>query len=93
MLGSQIAEAEEYKRCRQVEQALTKGQLKVLRAFAEGKTPKEVAGSLVISPSTVSTHLTSIFHQYRIAWNLPESYSLDYHFLREKFARYFHQDE
>ncbi len=93
MLRSQIAEAEEHKRCRQVEQAITKGQLKVLRAFAEGKTSKEVADMLCVSPSTVSTHLTTIFRQCRIAWNLPESYSLDYHFLREKFARYFYQDE
>ncbi len=92
-LRSQVKEAEDYKRCRHVEQALTKAQQNVLRAFAGGKLPREVASELFISSSTVSTHLSRIFDQCRVAWDLPESYGLTYHFLREHFGRYFGYDE
>ena len=93
MLRSQVREAEDYKRCRRVEQSITKAQHKVLRAFADGKTPKEVAEHLYVSPSTVSTHLSVIFDECRSAWGYPDKHALDYHFLREKFAWYFLRDE
>ena len=88
-----MAQAEEHKRCKQVARTITKGQLKVLHVFAGGKTPDEVAGTLVISPSTVSSHLSKIFDECRTAWNLPPKPRLDYHFLREHFAGFFSYDE
>lgn len=92
-LSAQVTQAEEHKRCKQVARTITKGQLKVLHVFAEGKTPDEVAGTLVISPSTVSSHLSKIFDECRTAWNLPPKPRLDYHFLRERFAGFFSYDE
>ncbi len=84
---AQIA-AEERARCQQVDRELTKRQRDVLRAFAAGLNPQEVADNLVISLSTVSTHTGKIFEVCRIAWELPD-YGLTYHFLRERFANYF----
>jgi len=92
-LSAQVAHAEEYKRCKQVVQAITKSQLKVLQVFVEGKTPNEVADSLIISPSTISSHLSKIFDECRTAWDLPSKQRLDYHFLREHFASFFSYDE
>ena len=91
ILHSQVAQidAQEEKRRKQVKQAVTKAQLKVLRVFAQGLNPQQVAQELSISPSTVSTHTTKIFQECRIAWELPESQPLNYYFLREKFERYF----
>ncbi len=85
---------QERRRCEQVEQALGhKRPLDILRAFAKGINPQEVADTLSISLSTVSTHTSKIFAECRIAWNLPENYGLTYHFLREHFGRYFGYDE
>lgn len=92
-LRSQVMEAEDYKRCRQVERAISKAQQNVLRAFAGGKTSKEVAALLCVSSSTVSTHLSVIFDECRSAWGYPDKHPLNYHFLREKFAWYFQRDE
>jgi len=91
ILRSQVAQidAQEKKRCKQVEQALTKAPLKVLRAFAKGMNPQQVADALYISPSTVSTHTSKIFQECRIAWEMPENQPLNYYFLREKFDNYF----
>src|SRR5258708_2177356 len=91
VVRSQIAEidAQEHRRRKQVKLALTKGQLKVLQAFAEGMNPAQVANALSISPSTVSTHTTKIFVACRNAWNMPEGQPLNYYFLRDKFEKYF----
>lgn len=91
ILRSQVAQldAQHKRRCKQVEQALTKAQFKVLRTFAKGMNPQQVAQKLSISPSTVSTHTSKIFQECRIAWEMPESQPLNYYFLREKFERYF----
>lgn len=95
VLRSQLVEmeAQHYAHCKQVEQALTKSQLKILRALARGMSPQEVANAFDISPSTVSTHTTRIYEECRIAWSLPSSQSLNYYFLRDKFERYFSPDE
>lgn len=86
-------EAERRARCKRVEQALTKRQRDVLRAFAASMNPQEVADDLVITPSTVSTHLGKIFEACRDSWELPEGYTLTYHFLHERFASYFASGE
>ncbi len=89
---SQI-EVEERARCHQVERALTRRQREVLRAFAKGMSPEQVANTLHIEPSTVSTHTYKIFGECRIAWNRPYDAPLTYHFLFERFSRYFDADE
>ncbi len=76
-------------RCRAVLERLSERQADVLRAFAAGLAPAEVADRLVISPKTVDTHKTAILAERRIAWALPEAERLGYHWLREKFGRYF----
>ena len=81
---------QERRRCERVEQALNhRRPLDILQAFAKGMNPQEVADTFSITLSTVSTHSSKIFAECRIAWDLPESYALTYHFLREHFGRYF----
>jgi len=85
---------QEHRRCQQVEQALDhKRPLDILKAFAKGMNPQEVADTLCIALSTVSTHTSKIFVECRIAWDLSETYALTYHFLREHFGKYFGDDE
>jgi len=78
-------------RCRAVVEQLTPRQLDVLRAFAAGQSPQEVAEALCISLKTVDTHKTTILGECRNAWNLPEGAWLDYHFLREKFGPFLNE--
>ena len=42
-----------------------------------------------ITLGTVDAHKTVILDHCRNAWELPEGMRLSYHFLREKFGRYF----
>lgn len=73
-------------RCRQVWENLTHRQREVLRLLASGKTPKEVAQTLHITPATVNSHKTVILAETRIAWGIPEGEWLDYRFLQDKFG-------
>jgi CRISPR-associated protein Csx14 len=75
--------------CRAVVEQLTSRQLDVLRAFAAGRRPQEVAETLCVTVKTVHAHKTIILSECRNAWELPEGTRLDYYFLREKFGRYF----
>jgi CRISPR-associated protein Csx14 len=85
---------QERRRCQHVEQALAhKRPLDILKAFAKGMSPQEVASTLFISLSTVSTHTSKIFNECRTAWDLPENHPLTYHFLREHFGMYFGYNE
>jgi len=76
-------------RCRAVVEQLTPRQLDVLRTFASGQTPQEAAETLCVTVKTVHAHKTVILSECRNAWEFPEDARLDYHFLREKFGRYF----
>lgn len=82
---------DERRRCRQVWSKLTERQRDVLRAFAEGNLPQDVAEKLFISIKTVDTHKTAILAECKSAWNLPDTSRLTYHFLREKFRIFFEQ--
>lgn len=84
--------AQEHARCAEVASQITGAQLKVLRAFARGLRPQQVADELCIAPVTVHTHKTVLLSRCRIAWNIPENERLDYHFLTAKFSSYFAQD-
>ncbi|MEZ4710100.1 MAG: CRISPR-associated ring nuclease [Caldilineaceae bacterium] len=72
--------------CQQVYNRLTERQRDVLRAFAQGQSPQDVAEALHITMATVNSHKTAILDECRIAWSIPETEWLDYHFLRQKFA-------
>jgi CRISPR-associated protein Csx14 len=85
----QMMDAGEQQRCRQVADALTQRQLEVLRALATGGSPQDVAEALGISIKTVNTHKTTILAECRVAWGLPDDQWLTYHFLRERFRRFF----
>ncbi|WP_298819070.1 CRISPR-associated ring nuclease [Chloroflexus sp.] len=76
-------------RCRQVWDRLTGRQRDVLRAFAKGLRPDQVADHLCISLSTVNSHKTVILNECRIAWGLTES--VDYRFVREHFSVFIEQ--
>lgn len=85
---------QEHGRCQCVAQTLAhKRPLDILQAFAKGMSPQEVASTLYISLSTVSTHTSKIFIECRTAWDLPENHPLTYHFLREHFGKYFGYNE
>jgi len=76
-------------RCQTAVAQLTPRQADVLRAFADGQSPQEVAETLCVTVKTVHAHKTVILGECRNAWEFPEDARLDYHFLREKFGRYF----
>ncbi len=85
-LGRVVVSSEmERQRCEAVWRALTEREREVLRCFAGGLTPQEVAEELVISLSTVNTHKTRILATCRQVWTLGEHERLTYHFLREHF--------
>lgn len=83
----QLLDAADRTRCQAVMDALTDRQQEVLRAFAAGLTPQQVAERLYISIKTVDTHKTAILAECRNVWNLPEDTRLDYRFIAEKFER------
>lgn len=76
-------------RCQAVIERLTPRQLETLRALAAGKSPQEAAEALCVTVKTIHAHKTVILQECRNAWELPPDARLDYHFLREKFGRYF----
>ncbi|WP_299758165.1 CRISPR-associated ring nuclease [uncultured Chloroflexus sp.] len=75
-------------RCRQVWERLSPRQRDVLRAFARGSRPDQVADALSISLSTVNTHKTAILAECRAAWELADDEPRDYRFIREHFAAF-----
>lgn len=86
-------DAQEHARCAEVVGKATPAQLKVLRAFALGLRPQQVADELCIAPVTVNTHKTVLLSECHNAWNIPREERLDYHFLTAKFASYFSPEE
>jgi CRISPR-associated protein Csx14 len=80
-------------RCDQVVAHLTPRQADVLRAFAAGLGPQEVAERLNISLKTVDTHKTAVLGECRVAWALPEDSRLDYRFLRDKFGPFLNESQ
>src|SRR5260370_13793338 len=88
-LQKRTMDALERAHCAQVVQQATGRQLDVLRAFAKGLSPQEVANQLCLSIKTVDTHKTVLLGLCRNAWNKGPNESLDYHFLQQAFANYF----
>jgi CRISPR-associated protein Csx14 len=75
--------------CRSVVERLSPAQLKVLRAFARGLHPQEVASELDRSIDTIGSHTNVLLRECRNVWDLPEHTRLDYRFLQMMFASYF----
>lgn len=86
---TQWLDSTERARCRAVVEQLTSRQLDVLRAFAAGQNPQQVAETLCVTVKTVHAHKTVILSVCRNVWELPEGTWLGYYFLREKFGRFF----
>lgn len=79
----------EYRRCQQVDELLNQRPRQVLRAFARGLTPQQVADELCIALGTVNDHKTTILDHCRNIWELEPTDRPDYHWLYRHFARYF----
>ncbi len=60
-LGTEIKKEE-----RDLGEILSKRELEVLRLIAEGKTPKEIAETMDLSPKTVSTYRTRIMEKLEL---------------------------
>ncbi len=89
---TRLVSLSERARCQEVVERLTARQVEVLRAFAAGQTPQQVAEALCITLKTVDTHKTAILGECRNAWAVPDEKWLDYHFLHEKFRSFFAND-
>ncbi|MGC8781982.1 MAG: CRISPR-associated ring nuclease [Anaerolineae bacterium] len=76
-------------RCQMVLDRLSERQRDVLHAFAAGLTPTQVADRLAITLKTVDTHKSAILAECRVAWNMPEAARLSYHWLHDRFGRFF----
>ena len=85
-------ESEERTRCAEVLRTATAAQVKVLRAFAKGLLPQEVANELSIALVTVNSHKTALLSLCHNAWDITNDKRLDYHFLHNHFADYFQND-
>lgn len=81
-----ILDETEHRRCQSVLSRLTERQEDVLRTFAKGLNPQQVAAQLHISIKTVDSHKTIILAECRNEWDLPENGRLDYRFIPEKFS-------
>jgi len=83
------AGAEARRRRRELLNRLTSAQRQVLRLIAEGNAPDEVARRLFVTRSTVASHLTPIYDEFRNVWELPEETRLSYHDLWREFHEHF----
>ena len=92
MQGTQM-DPRERERCDAVVKTLTRAELQTLRAFAKGLKRKQVAEELCLSLKTIDTHKTEILKACQNTWQLGSDQPIDYHFLKEHFARYFDKDE
>ena len=76
-------------RCKRVAEGVTATQLKVLRAFARGLDPQDVAKELDRDIKTINSHTTVLLKETRIVWEIDTQKHLSYHFLQKMFAEYF----
>lgn len=68
------------KQSRTYPSGLTAREAEVLRLVAQGLTDAQVAEQLVISPRTVNTHLTSIYHKLGVESRTAATrYAMEHH--------------
>ena len=84
---------ERHTKCRLVVEEASPTQRRVLRAFARGLHPQQVADEMDRTIATISTHTNHLFSSCRNIWNIPENRRLDYRFLHQMFGDYFMSDE
>jgi CRISPR-associated protein Csx14 len=84
---------QEHEHCTRVITALTESQRKTLKAFAKGLNRQQAANELGLSLKTIDTNKTAIYKKCIEEWELPIDQYIDYHFLKEKFSRYFDNEE
>jgi len=63
---SQMAAAPAFDACVLIE-PLSGRELEVLRFVAEGKTNQEIAEALILSPTTIKTHVQNILHKLGVS--------------------------
>jgi CRISPR-associated protein Csx14 len=85
-------DAQNRSRCAAVDKEATNAQRAVLRAFANGLRPQQVANELFISQKTVNSHKTVLLALCKNAWEIDQGDRLDFHFLWEKFWGYFGEE-
>jgi CRISPR-associated protein Csx14 len=73
--------------CRAVASRLSVRQLEVLRALASGQPHKEIAVLLHVAPSTLRTHMKTIYAECRNAWSMPAGAKMQQTFVVNKFGR------
>lgn len=70
--------------CTSVFETLTAREIDVLRLLAQGKTDRQIAGQLVISPRTVNTHVTSLYQKMDVtSRSAATRYALEHNFFSE----------
>jgi CRISPR-associated protein Csx14 len=84
-----LLDAQDRAKCAEVMQQATKAQQSVLRQFSSGLAPQQIAEHLGISTRTVYSHTQKLLGLAHNAWYIPLEERIDYHFLYQKFARYF----
>lgn len=72
--------------CAAVWERLTERQREVLRALVAAPSLQEAAEQLGLTLKTLDSHKSQILAECRVAWEMPETAYLTYHFLREKFG-------
>ncbi|HTK08827.1 MAG TPA: CRISPR-associated ring nuclease [Ktedonobacteraceae bacterium] len=85
--------AEQQQHCRNVVERISPTQHKVLRAFARGLHPQDVASELQREITTINSHTHILLRECRNVWDIPERKRLDFHFLHDMFADYFTDHE
>lgn len=88
-----MLDAQDRARCREVVQRATKAQLTVLRQVSQGLEPRDIARHLGISIETVYSHTKVLLSLARNTWYIPNDKKIDFHFLFLKFAQYFADNE
>src|SRR5262249_38298074 len=84
---------ERHAKCRAVVEETSPAQRKVLRAFARGLHPQQVATELDRDITTISTHTNRLYSICRNVWDIPEDHPMNYHFLHQMFSGYFVSNE
>lgn len=84
---------QEHAKCAKVVARATPRQVEVLKAFARGLEPQEVANELCITISTVDAHKTRLLELCREIWDIEEDARIGYHFLYKTFANYFNKGQ
>ncbi len=88
----QATRKEQFKRCDTVVEMASSVERKVLRLFARGLNPQQVAAELEREIKTIDSHKTKLLGYCYEVWQINEK-KLTYRFLQEQFADYFKEKD